>query len=213
MLEIAFPILYRMTPSEVQRFANDRTGHKETPLPGTEHIPPEQRYWAPKYHVLYDFLSRPHHIKPIINEFRSQFSVAIERYPIGEWTTLSIDKLTRGDITQCAISTLFGPKILELNPDFLESFWHFDSYVAVMAFGLPKWMYPAPWRASDQFLKRIEKYIDAGLKNFDWDSSEVEAQWEPHFGTRLTRELTKWLTDAGFCRKTVAGALGTLLFA
>jgi hypothetical protein len=213
MLQIGFPRLYRMSNSEVQRFANDRSGHKETPLPGTEHIPPEQRYWAPKYHVLYDFLSRPHQIKPIVDEFRSQFSQVVERYPVGEWTTLSIDKLTRGDFTRCAITTLFGPKILELNPDFLDAFWGFDSYASVLVYGFPEWMYPAPYRASNRFLDRIEKYVEAGLKNFDWDGPEVEAQWEPHFGTRITRELTKWLTDAGFRRKAVAGALGTLVFA
>jgi len=55
--------------------------------------------------------------------------------------------------------------------------------------------------------------VEAGLKNFDWDGPEVEAQWEPHFGTRITRELTKWLSDAGFRRKSIAGALGTLVFA
>jgi hypothetical protein len=212
MLQIGFPKLYRMTSDEIQRFARDRTGHKETPLPGSENIPPEQRFWAQKYHVLYDFLSRQHHINPIIDEFRRQFSQVVERYTIGEWTTLSVDKLTRGDFTRCAITTLFGPKILALNPDFLDAFWGFDSYASALVYGFPRWIYPAPFRASDRFLDRIEKYIEAGLENFDWQGPDVEAQWEPQFGTRITRELTKWLTDAGFRRKTVAGALGTLMF-
>jgi hypothetical protein len=44
MLQIGFPKLYRMSSDEIERFANDKSGHKETPLPGTENIPPEQRY-------------------------------------------------------------------------------------------------------------------------------------------------------------------------
>jgi hypothetical protein len=213
MVQIGFPRLYRMTNDEVQRFANDKTGHKETPLPGTEHVPPQERYWAAKYHVLYDFLSRSHHIKPIVEEFSRQFSrTVVESYPIGEWKTLSIDELTRQDFTRCAITTLFGPKIFELNPDFLDAFWHFDSYASVLVYGFPEWVYPQPYRASDRFLDRIEKYVEAGLKNFDWNGPDVEAQWEPHFGTRISRELTKWLTDAGFRRKSIAGALGTLVF-
>jgi len=127
-----------MSKDEVQLFANDKSGHKETPLPGSEHIPPKQRYWAPKYHVLYDFLSRAHHIKPIVDEFRRQFSKVVEKYPVGEWTTLSIDKLTRGDFTQCAITTLFGPKILELNPNFLDAFRGFGSYASVLVYGFPE---------------------------------------------------------------------------
>ncbi|KUJ07820.1 cytochrome P450 [Mollisia scopiformis] len=212
MLQIGFPRLWRMSDSEVKRFADDRSGIRETPLPGTEHIAPEQRYWAPKYHVLYEFLSRPHQLKPIVDQFTNQFSQVVEKYPVGEWTNLSIDKLTRGDFTRCAITTLFGPTIFELNPDFLDAFWDFDSYAGVLVYGLPEWMYPAPFRASDRFLDRIEKYVEAGLKNFNWDGSEVDVQWEPRFGSRVTRELAKWLTDAGFRRKTVAGGLGTLLF-
>ncbi|AEO64934.1 uncharacterized protein THITE_2049026 [Thermothielavioides terrestris NRRL 8126] len=213
MLQIGFPKLWRMTREEIQRFANDKSGHKETPLPGTEHVPPQQRYWATKYHVLYDFLSRKHHIKPIVDEFARQFSRdVVEKFPLGQWTTLSIDELTRRDFTRCAITTLFGPKILELNPDFLDAFWYFDSYASVLVYGFPRWMYPQPFRASDRFLDRIEKYVEAGLKDFDWNGPDVDAQWEPHFGTRITRELTKWLTDAGFQRKSVAGALGTLVF-
>jgi hypothetical protein len=213
MLQIGFPKLYRMSNDEIQRFANDKSGHKETPLPGTEDIPPEQRYWASKYHVLYDFLNRPHHVKPIVDEFERQFSRVVEKYPVGEWATLSINELTRGDFTRCAITTLFGPSILALNPDFLDAFWGYDDYVSVLVYGFPEWLYPAPFRASDRFLDRIEKYVEAGLKNFDWDGPNIDAQWEPHFGTRITRELTKWLTDAGFRRKSVAGALGTLVFA
>ncbi len=156
-----------MSKDEVKLFANDRSGHKETPLPGNEHIPPDQRYWATKYHVLYGFLSRSHHIKPIVDEFRNQFSQVVEKYPVGECTELIIDKLNRGDFTQCAITTLFGPKILELNPDFLDAFWGFDAYASVLVYGFPEWMYPAPYRASNRFLDRIEKYVEAGLKNFD----------------------------------------------
>jgi hypothetical protein len=212
MIQIGFPKLYRMSNDEVQRFANDKSGHKETPLPGTENTPPEHRYWAKKYHVLYNFLSRQNHIKPIADEFARQFSQVIERYPVGEWTTISIDELTRKDFTQCAIITLLGPEIMSLNPDFLDAFWKFDSYAGVLVYGFPEWIYPAPYKASDRFIERIERYVEAGLKNFDWDGPDDETQWEPHFGTRITRELTKWLTDAGFRRKTVAGALGTLVF-
>jgi len=66
-------------------------------------------------------------------------------------------------------------------------------------------MYPASFKASDCFLDMIEKYVKAGLKNFEWDRPDVEAQWEQHSKTCVTRKLTKWLTDAG--------ALGVLMYA
>ncbi|KAI0972959.1 cytochrome P450 [Xylaria arbuscula] len=47
------------------------------------------------------------------------------------------------------------------------------------------------------------------LKNSDPDASD--ADWDPHWGSRLSRETAKWLRDGGFSDKALAGhVLGTL---
>ncbi|KAH7324302.1 cytochrome P450 [Stachybotrys elegans] len=207
MLQIGFPKLYRMSDDEIQRFANDKTGLKGS----ADLMPGNERYWASKYHVLYDYLSRHSQLQPVVEEFARQFSLVMESFPEGQWTTLSVNELTKRDFTKCAITTLFGPRLFALNKDFLDIFWTYDDHASKLVWGFPEWVYPAPYKASDRYLAAFEKYIADGMENFDWQASGAEANWEPHFGARITRELVKWLSDAKFRPKTVAGALGTLL--
>jgi hypothetical protein len=213
MVQNVLPKLFRMNKDEVKRFADDKTGRGRVPAPGTESTPAEQRYWLAFEHVHTEFLARTQHLKPIVESFCRQFSQALEKFPAGEWTTLSVRDLCRGEVTECAISTLFGPGIFELNPGFVDAFWEFDQNVFAITLGLPAWMNPRPYRIHDRYLAMIGKYVDAAWARFDWDGPNAEAFWEPHFGARVCREIAKWLRGAGFRKEAVAGALGVLLFA
>lgn len=113
----------------------------------------------------------------------------------------------------CAVTTLVGSRIFELNPDFIERLWEFDSIIFPLVLGLPSWMNPRPTRIRDQWNKMIQRYVESGLKSFDWSGPEATASWEPVLGARVSRELVKWLLDSKFCSETVAGFLGTFLWA
>lgn len=213
MVQSVLPKLYRMTKDEVKRFADDKSGRGRVPAPGTESTPADKRYWHAFEHVHTEFLTRTQHLKPIVDSFCRQFSGALEKYPTDEWTTLSVRDLCRREITECAISTLFGPAIFELNPGFLDAFWDFDQNTFAITLGLPAWLNPRPYRIHDRYLAMIGKYVDAACDRFDWDGPSAESFWEPHFGARVCREIVKWLRDDGFQKEAVAGALGVLLFA
>lgn len=212
-MQNVLPVLYRMPKKDVQRFANDKSGRGRVPAPGTESTPKDQRYWSAYEHVHTEYLARTQHLKPIIEAFRRQFSQTLEKYPIGEWTTLGVIDLCRREVAECAMSTLLGPTVFELNPGFLDAFWEFDDIVFTLTLGFPEWLHPRPYRVHDRYLAMIGKYLDSAWANFDWDGPSAEAHWEPHFGARVCREIAKWLKESGFPDKSVAGALGTLLFA
>ncbi|KAM7192626.1 Cytochrome P450 [Rhypophila sp. PSN 637] len=217
MLEMTFPRLYGFTADELSRFANDKSGRKTKPLPGTENTPPEQRLWHAFEHVHYDFMSRSHHFKPAVEAFAQELHNVLEaKYPlagIGGWSKVSVIELCRKEVTTCAITALFGPNLLALNPGFVDTFWTFDSYAVSLVLGFPAWINPRPYKAHDQYVNMIQRYLDSGLRDSDWDRANVDADWEPLFGARVCRELVKWLLDAGFERRSAAGALGALLFA
>ncbi|KAI1073514.1 cytochrome P450 [Whalleya microplaca] len=209
----AFPKFWKFSREEVKRFARDKSGSGRVPLHGTENTPPAQRYWAARQHIHHDFLSRSHQFKPIIDAFGEQFSRVIDRFPFGEWTTISVINFCRREVAECAISTLFGPNVLALNPGFIDVFWEFDAVFFNLILGLPRWISARPFKAHDRYLSMIERHLTSLLKHFDWNGSDAEALWEPHFGARVCRELVKWLMDAGFQRPALNGALGALLFA
>lgn len=202
-----------MPKEYVQRFANDKSGRGRVPAHGTEDIPKDQRYWAQYANVHSEYLAKSQHLKPIIDAFQRQFSKALEKYPVDEWTTVGVIDLCRREVTGCAISTLFGPAMFELNPGFLDAFWAFDDYLFTITLGFPEWLNPRPYRVHNRYLSMIRRYVDAAWANFDWEGPDAEAHWEPHFGARVCREIARWLNGSGFPDTSVAGALGSLLFA
>ncbi|ORY71962.1 putative cytochrome P450 [Pseudomassariella vexata] len=214
MVRSVLPNLYRMSKDEVKRFADDHSGRGRLPAPGTENITADQRYWRAYEHYHTEYLVRTNHLKPMIEFFRCQFSSALERrYPVDEWTTISVMDLCRSEITECAISTLFGPSIFELNPGLLDAFWAFDANLFTLTLGFPAWLNPRPYRIRDRYYAMIGKYLDAAWSKFDWNGPSAEVFWEPLFGARVCREIVKWLKDDGFQAEAAAGALGMLLMA
>lgn len=213
MVQNVFPVLYRMSAQEAKRFADDKSGRGRVPEPGADINPGDRRYWFTFEHVHTEYLARTQQLKPIIDSFRHQLSGVLEGYPVGEWTTLSVMEFCRCQVTECAIATLLGPKVFELNPGFLDAFWEFEENVFTLTLGFPKWLNPRPYKVHDRYLAMIGKYLNAAWASFEWDGPDAEAYWEPHFGARVCREIAKWLRQDAFQEKVAAGAIGSLLFA
>ncbi|KAE8548389.1 hypothetical protein TMatcc_010800 [Talaromyces marneffei ATCC 18224] len=211
--QAVLPTLYKMPKSHVERFANDKSGRGHVPAPGTEGTPKEQRYWARYEQIHTEYLARTQHLKPIIQAYSNQLAHDLNKYPLEKWTTLGVVETCRREVTKCAMSTLLGPKVFELDPDFLDTFWEFDHNVFMLTLGFPKWLNPGPYNAQDKYLSTIERYVHAAWDNFDWNGPDAESSWEPHFGARVCREIAKWFKESGFPDVSISGALGTLLFA
>jgi hypothetical protein len=207
------PVLYKMSKKDIERFADDKSGRGKNPAPGYENMPKEQRLWSAYEHVHTEYLAKTAHLKPVIEVFHDLFSEALDKYPIGESKTIRLIDFCRRDVAECAMRTLLGPTIFKLNPGFLDAFWEFDDKVFMLTLGFPKWLYPRPYKVHDRYLGMIEQYVESARSNFDWDGPSAESPWEPHFGARVCREIAKWLQESGFADVSIAGALGTLLFA
>lgn len=209
MEQNVLPVLYRMSPEEVKHFANDKSGRMRSSPSNL--VVPERRYWSGFEHVHSDYLSRPIHFKPIIDNFCRHFSRALES--VGDqWTIMDIMDFCKHQVTESAIAALFGPNLFKLNPEFLDAFWEFDKNVFSLTLGFPRWVNPRPYKAMERYHGMIEKYLAVAWRNFDWAGPDADTYWEPLFGARVCREVTKWFRD-GFRDRVAVGALGVLLFA
>lgn len=215
MLAINLPVWYRFSKKDLKRFAADKSGRGRNPLPGTESIPQDQRHFFGYEHVHSAYLAKAQSINALVEDYLHQFSRSVERYPVREWTTLSVRSFSEQEVTKCAVHTLIGPKIFELSPNFLDLLSGFDHAAFSLAMGLPKWLYPGPYKAHEQYLSAIQRYLDAAWAHFDWnDAAATVAPWEPHFGAQVSREIVKWFRDSGFTEPdTGAGAIGILVWA
>lgn len=213
MTRYALPTLYKMNRDEIKRWEDDKTGVAKTPIPGTESTPTRQRLWYMYEDIYTEYLGRPQYTKPLVDAFSRNLGQALERYPLDEWVTLSVEEFCRREVAESAVKALFGPDLMDLSPDFIERFWDFDSHVFKLVLGLPKWMNATPFQSHDRYVAAIKKWLDAAQAGFDWESPEATAEWEPRFGARAPRELIKWMMETGWRSEVIAATVGALVFA
>ncbi|KAF2971352.1 hypothetical protein GQX73_g2174 [Xylaria multiplex] len=91
-------------------------------------------------------------------------------------------------ITHSSIETVFGTKLLELNPTFVEDFWEFETNAPQFLHAMPRWLIPSAFRVRDKLIKSFMRWH--AYANSHYTISETnpdESDWEPNFGSRLIR--------------------------
>ncbi|KAI0508715.1 cytochrome P450 [Xylaria bambusicola] len=199
---------WEMTKSEIQKFVNDKSGRLETPAPGSERVPESQRYWLGHQRLYVEFLTQQRHCQALADGFYRFFDEKTD-LNLQEFETVSLFSTLKLTMTESATLSFFGSRILELNSGFSECYWAFDPFGGKLVWGLPKWLDPVPYLARARLHRMTRRYVDSAWKNLNPGASD--ADWDPHWGSRLSRETAKWLRAAGFSDKALAGhVLGTL---
>lgn len=201
-----------MTKEEIKMFEDDKSGRKKTPLSGTESTPPKYRYWY-NHHKLYaDYLSSPKYTEALAGKFYETFSRRLIKQPLNEWKSVRLFQFLKRDMASSAIESLFGSDILDLNPDLIRCYWEFDEVASVLLWGLPKFVRPGPWRIRQRLHDMALRHLESAWKNFNWSDPEADSDWEPHFGSRFSRETAKWFRESGFSDRTASGHTTAILF-
>ncbi|KAI1656394.1 putative cytochrome P450 [Daldinia decipiens] len=201
-----------MPIKEIKMFADDKSGRKKVPLPGTERIPLGRRHWY-NHHTLYaQYLSSPKYTEAIANTFCHAFLRHLDNQPDEKWTSVRLFQFLKNDMAESAIESLFGSQILHLNPDLIKCYWEFDEVAGELVWGLPKFIRRKPWKIREQLHHMALRHIESAWNNFNWNGPECESDWEPHFGSRFSRETAKWFREAGFSDRTASGHTTAIMF-
>ncbi|KAM7196610.1 Cytochrome P450 [Rhypophila sp. PSN 637] len=207
--------LWDIQPADCAKFRNDKSGRLKAPAPDT---PPDdaggKRYWREMHEIYNEYLSTNHYANALAAKFYEVFETRLRSgMPVGEWKEVRLWEFMQKDMFESAMTTLYGPRILELNQDFGKWYWLYDEYALLMAYGVPRVFARTAYKVKDEYYARTKKYVEAGWNNFDWEGEDREADWEEEFGSRFSRELIKWMkVDAGFHEKSIAGMVGTIAF-
>lgn len=113
---------------------------------------------------------------------------------------------------RCAITAVFGTKIFDLNPGFMDTFWAFEEVMGtIITAPLPKVLNPKPYQRQEVMCQMMQKWLDHAWQNFEWEKPEkAESHWDELFGARLSRESAKWMKN--FCAETQTGFFSGLVF-
>ncbi|MCJ1323140.1 hypothetical protein MMC15_008493 [Xylographa vitiligo] len=213
MLRLNLPTWYRLSKTDLKRFAADKSGRGRVPLASAESMPQHRRYFFGYEHVHNEYLAKTQYLNPLVEHYRHQICQALDGYRVHESTTLSVRDFCKREVTRCALHTLIGPKIFELTPNFLDLLWDFDDVIFSLAVGFPRWVYSRPHKVHERFLAAVQGYLDSAWAHFDWNTASPAA-WEPHFGAQVSREVVKWFRDSELNGPdTGAGAIGILAWA
>lgn len=204
-----------MTKAELAKFREDKSGRLAKPLPGSENLDPEKRYWRNHNGLYTDYLTDTKHSGALVAEFSRRFLGRLDQQVVDVddgWTTVSLLETVRTHMFECAVETLFGTQVFELNPGFTKCYWEYDEVAPRFLGGLPPFLQPRNARIKARIHAMVRRHIDAAWANFDWDGPPAQSLWEPHFGSRLSRESARWLREQGFSDHVIAGHTTATLF-
>ncbi|KAK8110448.1 uncharacterized protein PG998_006905 [Apiospora kogelbergensis] len=208
MLRTAAEFVWDLPKEDWAKLNNDKSGRSKMLMDNLVSL-------RAGHHEIYEkFLSNKEFSNASASKYCEVFSERLDsKFPVnGEWTTLSLSNMFRTDMTHCAMQTLMGDRFLELNPGLVDKYWVFERYLAEFLVGLPKWLNPRPYRARDDFMVMTLRWARSAWEKFDWNGPDADSAWDPHFGSRIMREVSRWWTE-NFAFEGQAGLFATLLLA
>ena len=197
--------------NEVAQFARDKSGRSKNQIPGYEVAPGQARLWHGQHHVYSEHLQRTQPSHHLTEKYYDLFSDRLVKQPLGIFVEINLKDFFQSDMAEAALVALMGPRIVELNSGFWPAMWEFARLAPQLMWGLPRWVNAAPWKVREEFHDMCARYVSSAAQRFDWNGPDAEADWEPEYGSRMSRELIKWATE-NLSPETTAGMVATFIF-
>ncbi|KAI0117412.1 cytochrome P450 [Daldinia grandis] len=152
-------------------------------------VKPEDRVFYFQIRTAHKYLSGQH-LHALNERFLTTLDRDLEAIDIGgEWVEYpDLYRFLQLTVARASIETVYGTKLLELNPTFVEDFWEFEINAPNFLRAMPRWMIPGAYHAREKLIKSFVK--SHSYANTHFDCSKIgpeEVEWEPNFGSRLIR--------------------------
>lgn len=124
-----------------------------------------------------------------------------------EWTTLpDLCAFVEKNIFEAATRAVFGPHLVELNPNISVDFWNFNRHVKSMFMGVPKWLNPASIASRDRMTDHVKRWQRYAAENCNIDEIPDDVEWEEYYGSKSTRIRQQLLTKRGILDESARAA-------
>lgn len=152
-------------------------------------VKPEDRVFYFQIHTAHKYLTGQH-LYALNERFMATLDRDLDAMDVGhEWVEYGdLYKFLQVTITHSSIETVYGKKLLELNPTFVEDFWEFEANAPSFLHAMPRWLIPRAYRVREKLIRAFMK--SHAHANIHFDCSRIgldEPEWEPNFGSRLIR--------------------------
>ncbi|KAF2675666.1 cytochrome P450 [Lentithecium fluviatile CBS 122367] len=183
--------VFGMPSTCLQAYRSDSSGPYKKPFPGTN-VEPQNRVDFLTHESLVRAFSGPG-LKPSFDRFQRSVERRLDglcpRTAATEWIQ-HYDMLSwfRNIIGEALLETLFGKRLLELNPNFVEDLWHFDHSVPWLAKQIPRFLMPKAYKTRLRLLEGIKRWHSVARREFDDGMIFPDGDGDPVWGSYLMRE-------------------------
>ncbi|KAI0410632.1 hypothetical protein F5X98DRAFT_385179 [Xylaria grammica] len=193
-------------------FYADRSG--PTSIPSSKDAePPTKRIWYQSHRMHDETLIAARPINAFAISFQKFLADELTAFPVDEWIEeVRIFKFLRSQMSAAATRTILGPRILDLNPGFTDTFWEYEKVTEELAFGPPLWLNRRAVNARNRFAAMCRKWFEPSDREFDWEGPDRHADWEPIFGSQVSKGLAHWAKDFNFSTASIGGAFALFLY-
>ncbi|TGJ81618.1 hypothetical protein E0Z10_g7141 [Xylaria hypoxylon] len=182
----------------VSLYLSDNSGAGLKPRKDSD-IPPERRITFLVSHNLHMFLSF-RHLDGISKRYSGMLSHRIDSIDVGNewvsWPNLS-DFLQRTTLVP-EIEALFGLKLLELTPGFIDDLLIFTRHVPDFLRLRPRWLNLPAHRARKRLIQHVMRWHEYAQTHVDFtEISDEDPDWEPFWGSKLMRVRQEYELKTG----------------
>jgi len=151
-------------------------------------------------------------VNALTGKFTECFNASLQAAEVDrEWTTVDLLSWLKIKMFNSSTTAVFGIKILEMNPDLVEQYWHYDAGFLPRFYGLPKWLKPEAYSGMEEMMTRTEKWVKHILEQCGQSPPE-EPEWEPKFGAKIVRARHRFYEREGITLRGKAAFDMGLLF-
>ncbi|KAF3055561.1 Cholesterol 7-alpha-monooxygenase [Daldinia childiae] len=187
---VAFTLrnLVDLPDETVSLYLDDRSGAGLKPRKDSN-VLPERRITFLVSHNLHMFLSSCH-LDGISRRYSTMLHRQINDIDIqSEWVSLpNLFNFLQRTTLVSEIEALFGLKLLELNPRFIDDLLIFTQHVPDFLRLRPWWLNPQAYRARRRLIQYVKQWHEYARKHVDFaDILDEDPDWEPFWGSKLMR--------------------------
>ncbi|KAI8945169.1 hypothetical protein F4801DRAFT_584663 [Xylaria longipes] len=103
---------------------------------------------------------------------------------------------TSGNVGAAMIEGVYGPKLSELNPGFMDNIWLFDKVAVKLAKLVPQFLIPKGYRVRKRLFSTIRRWHSHARENFDQLHIGSDGDGDPYCGSQLMRARQRVLLKA-----------------
>jgi len=119
-----------MGEADVNIFAQDKSGSGTVPR---HDIPDEKRIFKNSHDVGATILASGHAVNILTTKFIDQFIDELDKQPKGQSTAVQFYDFFKKVMVVGSTTAVMGPEIMNLNPDYIKTYWDYDEAFLLLA--------------------------------------------------------------------------------